>query len=135
METKISSIHFWYTFPILSYFSSFNKSEKCALGHIIVMYMNIVHLWSYTEIKKNSAKKKKQQYRKSTRLWRDKTYWPTNLCTSPLMIHKITPSEDYNQWLKHLDTQHNEPTKQNSITVPKLLGQRTRIIKLWGLVK
>ena len=24
-----------------------------------------------------------------------------------MMIHKITPSVDYNKWLKHLDTQLN----------------------------
>ena len=46
-------------------------------------------------------------------------------------------SVDYNYWLKRFDTQLNEPTNQNSITVPKLSSQRikkTFIIKLWGLV-
>ena len=38
--------------------------------------------------------------------------WPINLCTSPMMIHKITPSVDYNQWPKL-----NEPTNQNSMKV------------------
>ncbi len=28
---------------------------------------------------------------------------------------KITPFVDYNYWLKHLDTQINEPTNQNPI--------------------
>ena len=36
--------------------------------------------------------------------------WPINLCTSPMKIHQITPSEDYNQYLKRLDTQLNEQT-------------------------
>ena len=31
-----------------------------------------------------------------------------------MMIHKIIPSRDYNQWLKRLDTQLYEPTNQNS---------------------
>ena len=30
------------------------------------------------------------------------------------MLNKITPSIDYNKWLKRLDTQQNEPTEQNS---------------------
>ncbi len=34
-----------------------------------------------------------------------------------MMIHKIAPSEDYNQWLKRLDTQLTEATNQNSIKV------------------
>ena len=29
-----------------------------------------------------------------------------------MMIHNITPSVDYNNWLKCLDTQLNEPTNQ-----------------------
>ena len=37
------------------------------------------------------------------------------------MIHKITPSVDYNQWLKRWDTQSNKPTNQNPITVPKVV--------------
>ena len=36
-----------------------------------------------------------------------------------MMIHKVTPSVDLNQWLKHLDTQPYEPTNQNSIKVSK----------------
>ena len=32
-----------------------------------------------------------------------------------MLIHKIKPSVNYNQWLKRLDTQLNEPTNQNSI--------------------
>ena len=30
-------------------------------------------------------------------------------------------SADYNRWLKHLDTQLNEPTNQNSIKAPKVV--------------
>ena len=40
-----------------------------------------------------------------------------------MIIQKITPSVDYNQWLKHLDTQLEEPTNQNSIKVPKFQQQ------------
>ena len=32
-----------------------------------------------------------------------------------MTIHKITLSVAYNSWLKHLDTQLNEPTDQSSI--------------------
>ena len=54
-----------------------------------------------------------------------------------MMIHKTTPSVDYNQWLKRLDNQLNEPTKQKSIKVPKVVKPLNRniIIKLWELVK
>ena len=38
--------------------------------------------------------------------------WSMNLCTSQIIIHKITPYLDYNQWLKRLDTQLIEPTNQ-----------------------
>ena len=33
-----------------------------------------------------------------------------NSSTSPMIIHKITPSVDYNQWLKRFDTQFNKST-------------------------
>ena len=36
-----------------------------------------------------------------------------------MIIHKINPPVDYNQWLKHLDTQLKEPTNKYSIKVPK----------------
>ena len=42
------------------------------------------------------------------------------------MIHKITPSVDYNQWLTRLNTQPNETANQNSLKSPKLLSQRKR---------
>ena len=38
----------------------------------------------------------------------------------PMMIHKITPSLDYNQWLKRMDIQLNELTNQNLLKSPKL---------------
>ena len=33
-----------------------------------------------------------------------------------------SPSEEYNKWLKRMDTELNEPTKQNSIKVPKVVN-------------
>ena len=36
-----------------------------------------------------------------------------------LMTHVIPSSVDYNYWLKHLDTQLNESTIQNSLKVTK----------------
>ena len=35
--------------------------------------------------------------------------------------HKITHLEDYNFWLKSLDTQFSEPINQNSIEVTKVV--------------
>ena len=32
-----------------------------------------------------------------------------------VMIYKITPSVDYNKWLKRMDTQLDEPTNKNLI--------------------
>ena len=52
--------------------------------------------------------------------------WPMNWFTSPMMIHKITSSVDYNECFKCFDTQINEPTNQNSIRFPKFLSQRIR---------
>ena len=52
-------------------------------------------------------------------------------------LHKITPSVDYNSWLKCLDTQLNESTNQNSLKVPKVvspMNEKNVITKLWGLV-
>ena len=43
-------------------------------------------------------------------IYRDKTIWPINYCTFPLMIHKITPSLGYNWLLKRFDKQLNKPT-------------------------
>ena len=37
-----------------------------------------------------------------------------------MIINKIIPSVDYNQWLIVLDTQLDEPTNQNSIKFPKV---------------
>ena len=38
-----------------------------------------------------------------------------------MMIHKITPFEDYNQWLKRLNTELNEPTNKKSRKVTKVV--------------
>ena len=54
-----------------------------------------------------------------------------------MMIHKITPSVDYNYWLKRLDTQLNETTNQNLIKVLKVVrptNEEKVIVKPWGLV-
>ena len=45
-----------------------------------------------------------------------------------MMIHKITPSVDYNYWWKRLETQLNKPTNQNLIKGPnvvKLTNKKT----------
>ena len=47
--------------------------------------------------------------------------WPINCYTSPVMILKITPSLDFNQWLKCLDTHLNEPSNKNSMKVPEVI--------------
>ena len=49
------------------------------------------------------------------------------LMQSPMLIHKVTPSVDYNWWLKRLDTQLNKPVNQNLIKVPKL-SQRIKTL-------
>ena len=36
--------------------------------------------------------------------------WPINWCTSPMIIHKITPSLECNLWWKRLNTRLYEPT-------------------------
>ena len=43
------------------------------------------------------------------------------LIDTQMMINKIISSVDHNYRLKRLDTQLNEPTKQNSIKVPKVV--------------
>ena len=40
-----------------------------------------------------------------------------------MVIHNITPSVDYNKWLKSLETQLNELTNQISPKVPKDVKQ------------
>ena len=42
-----------------------------------------------------------------------------------MMINKITHSVDYNQWLKRLDAQLNEPTNKNTIRVVKPTNKKT----------
>ena len=59
-----------------------------------------------------------------------------------LIQTKTTLSVEYNQQLKRLDTQPNEPTNQNSKKFPKLLSQpivptitaNGDILKFWGQV-
>ena len=48
------------------------------------------------------------------------------LIHTPMIVHKIIPSVDYNLLLKRLNTQLYEPTKQNSLKSPKLLSQRIK---------
>ena len=36
-------------------------------------------------------------------------------------MHKITPNEYNNTWLKPLDTQPNKPTNQNLVHAPKVV--------------
>ena len=43
-----------------------------------------------------------------------------------MLIHKITPSVDYNYWLKRLDTQLNKTTNQNSLEVPKVVMPKNK---------
>ncbi len=57
--------------------------------HIVRGKLSIIR-W-YTKIYKTQGSKGKRQ-------------WLMNWCTSPMMIHKITPDVVYNQWLKHWDT-------------------------------
>ena len=38
-----------------------------------------------------------------------------------MVMHKITPFEDYNEWLNHLGTHFNEPTNHNSLKVLKVV--------------
>ncbi len=54
--------------------------------------------------------------------------WPINWCncTTPMMINKISPSVDYNHWLKRFNTQLSKQTNKNSINSPKLLSQQIR---------
>ena len=62
---------------------------------------------------------------------------PINCCTSPMILHKITPSVEYHLWLKRLDTQLNKPTNQNTLKGPKIDKQTIKkmffFYKLWGL--
>ena len=57
-----------------------------------------------------------------------------------IIIHKITPSVRFNQWLKRLHNQLCEPTNQNSIKISNVINiQPTNMkldttMKLWGLV-
>ena len=56
---------------------------------------------------------------------RDKSM-ENNLSTSPQIVNKITAFIDYNQWLKRLETQLDEPTNQNSLKLQRLISQQLR---------
>ena len=43
-----------------------------------------------------------------------------------MFTHKITPSIDYNYWLKHLDAKLIVTTNQNSIKVPKVVKKKNK---------
>ena len=43
-----------------------------------------------------------------------------------MMMHKISPAVFYNQELKRLNTQLNNPTNQISLKSPKLLSQQIK---------
>ena len=55
-----------------------------------------------------------------------------------MMILKITPSVDYNKWLKRLDTQLNEANIQKFNSIPKVVeptNKKTLLyVRLWELV-
>ena len=56
-----------------------------------------------------------------------------NVIYIPIVDTQNTPSVDYNQWLKRLDIQRNEPTNNNSLNVPKIVKPTNKkTIKLWG---
>ena len=45
--------------------------------------------------------------------------WPINWCTSPMVIHEITPSEDYNKWMEcQTLTLMNQPIKIPKVVKP-----------------
>ena len=43
-----------------------------------------------------------------------------------MMMHKITPSVDYNWWMSHV----NKPTNQNSIKVPNIIKPTNKKVLL-----
>ena len=59
--------------------------------------------------------------------------WSINWFTPPMIIHRISPSVDYNYWLKCLDTQFNEATHENSIKVPKVFKQTNKKTSWYNL--
>ena len=50
------------------------------------------------------------------------------------MTHKNTPSVDYNERLKSLNSQLNKPTNQNLVRVPKVVKQTNKktLLKILG---
>ena len=63
--------------------------------------------------------------------------WPINLSSTSMILHKITPSVDYNQWLKRVDWTLNliyQPIKiYLSPQSCKANDYENVIIKFWGL--
>ncbi len=51
--------------------------------------------------------------------------WPINWCTSPMIMHKIIPSVDYNKKFNRLDTIINEPINQKVPKVVKATNNKT----------
>ena len=90
-----------------------NNDQLTNYNCIVVSKFNMKMLYSHKCMRLNQESKGIRQ-------------WPINLCTSPMMIHKITPSLDYNWWFKHLDTQLNESTNQNSRKVAKFVRQTNK---------
>ena len=54
--------------------------------------------------------------------------------TSPMILYKITPPVDYNQWLKRLITPLNETTNQNLMKVSKIQRIRKLCYKTLGTI-
>ena len=52
--------------------------------------------------------------------------WPINCCTSPIIIHKITPYVHYNLVVKCFHTQPKEQTNENSKKVLKVVKQTNK---------
>ncbi len=50
-----------------------------------------------------------------------------------MVMHKMSPSVDYNQWLKRLDTNINEPTNHNVTKVIKVIKQTMLLINIWDV--
>ena len=73
--------------------------------------LNVVNIHFWYLILCNCAPLARQLLTQESKVIRQ---WPINWCTSPMMMHKITRSVDYNKWLNRLDTQLNEPSNQNS---------------------
>ena len=45
-----------------------------------------------------------------------------------MMENEMTPSVAYNWWLKRFNTHLNEPNKQNSLNVPKVVTNKKTLL-------